>query len=463
MEILEATEGELLFQGLKTTHSSISTDSRTIKNNSIFVALKGPNHNAHLHLEEAVQKGATCLLASEKEIPKKALSFIKKSGAALIFVDDTLRALAKLARHHRNRARARVVAITGSNGKTSTRALTEMVLKAAHSVHSTQGNFNNEVGLPLTLFRLQGDEDYSILELGMNAPGEMTRLGHMAAPDIAVITCIGASHLEGLTDLDGVAKAKGELLDTLNKGAVVILNGDDPYLVDLAEKKGISPIFYGFSPQAHVRATNLSWKDGAQHFTLWAGEKKTDASLPLAGKFMVQNALAASAVGLEAGLDLDTIARALSRATTEKGRFTICQSQSGLKVIDDTYNANPLSVAAALETLAQIRGEESAAAVFGDMLELGDNAADYHREIGEKAALSGICRLYLTGAFAKEIQKGALKAGMDPSAITLDDKRALTRRICTETTPGEWVLVKGSRSMGMEQIVFDLISGQSTS
>ena len=457
-DLLKATEGSLAFEGPNTTHASISTDTRTIEKNSIFVALKGPNHDAHHFLLEAASAGASCLVATHNGMKGLDLTPIKKSGATLVLVDDTLKALGQLARYHLKRCSARVVAITGSNGKTTTRSLTQAVLEMSHKVHATCGNFNNEVGLPLTLFRLTNKETYSVLELGMSAPGEISRLGAICRPHVAVITCIGESHLEGLGDLKGVAMAKGELLDTLSSDGRIILNADDPRLQKLAKQKGVSPIWYGLSCEADVRARDISWDGSFQHFTLCAQGRETKVRLPLAGRFMVSNALAAAAVGLEAGLPLEEIAKGLETGGTESGRLTIKENQSGLHIIDDTYNANPLSMGAALETLKELKGNHRSIAALGDMLELGEEASRYHQELGQKAARSGLWRLYVTGIFSRDVEKGALEAGMAPSSIFTGDKDALAQRIATETASGDWVLVKGSRSVKMEQVVSHLLS-----
>lgn len=456
-DVLTATGGTLAFGDRHATHASISTDTRTIKNHTIFVALKGENHDAHRFLVDAAKAGATCIVGTPEGVTDPMGAALNESGTSLVLVPDTLEALGRLARYHRERSQAKVVAITGSNGKTTTRALTEAVLSTEFSVHATRGNFNNEVGLPLTLFRLQGDEGFSVLELGMNAPGEMTRLGHICTADTAVITCIGESHLEGLGSVEGVAQAKGELLETLKPGGTIILNADDPHLKALAERRGLAPIWFGFSQGAHVRAENLHWRDGAQHFTLCAKGETQTVTLPLAGRFMVQNALAAAAVGIEAGVPLNQIAQGLARVKPEKGRLTVCESQRGVHVIDDTYNANPTSVRGAITALKQVHSGGRAIAVLGDMGELGEHTATLHQKVGEAVAESGLDALYLCGDNAQEIRRGALDKGFSPQAICIDGKERLIERLLNETDKGDWVLVKGSRFMGMEQVVGALL------
>ncbi len=456
-DILTATEGTLAFGDPHAIHASISTDSRTIQNNCLFVPLVGPDHDGHRFIDTAIHGGARCILAQASIIREMDTTPWHRAGVSLILVESTLGALGRLARFRRDASPARLVAITGSNGKTTTRALTASVLSTRHTVHATHGNFNNEVGLPLTLFRLAPGHTWSVVELGMNAPGEMRRLGHICRADIAVITCIGEAHLEGLGTLAKVTEAKAELLETLAPGATLIFNGDDPQLKKLARDRGLAPIWYGFSPDAQVRAEAVRWDGERQHFTLCHGGASQATSIPLAGAFMVQNALAAAAVGIEAGLSLPEIARGLENATTETGRLTLHHTPGGLHLIDDTYNANPLSMAAALETLTRVSHGKRSMAVLGDMRELGPEAPRFHRELGIKAASCGIQTLYITGEFAEEVRTGAMEAGLSPASIHTGDKDTLIRHITRHIHKGEWVLIKGSRSMSMEQVVTDLL------
>ena len=458
-DVLTATGGKLAFGDPNAIHAPISTDSRTIEDNSIFIAIEGPIYDGHRYISTAIDKGARCIVASGSKMEALSTKGWEERGVSLVLVEDTLLALGLLARFRRDASGVRLVAITGSNGKTTTRALTASVLSTCHAVHATRGNFNNEVGLPLTLFRLAPEHRWSVVELGMNAPGEMTRLGRICRADIAVITCIGEAHLEGLGTVTGVTEAKAELLDTLSPSATIILNGDDPHLRALAARRGLAPIWYGFCEDAHVRAERVTWDGTHQHFTLCHGEESIRMSIPLAGDFMVQNALAAAAVGIEAGLSLAKIAQGLESSTTESGRLTIHHTESGMHLIDDTYNANPLSMRAALDTLSRLQGEGRALAVLGDMRELGENAPRFHRELGAKAAASGVTKLYITGDFSEKVKQGALEAGLSADLIHTGEKGALIRRITSDTHKGDWILVKGSRSMGMEQIVTDLLAG----
>ncbi|SCX75404.1 UDP-N-acetylmuramoyl-tripeptide--D-alanyl-D-alanine ligase [Desulfoluna spongiiphila] len=456
-DVLAATGGKLAFGDPNATHASVSTNSRTIEDNSVFVALKGPSFDGHRYIDSAIDKGSRCIVAASASVAGMETESWQSRGVSLVLVDDTLAALGRLGRFRRDQSEVRLIAITGSNGKTTTRALTASVLGVRHPVHATRGNFNNEVGLPTTLLDLAPDHRWAVVELGMNAPGEMTRLGRICRADIAVITCIGEAHLEGLGTVAQVAAAKAELLDTLDEGATVILNGDDPHLRQIAADRGLSPVWYGFCDDAHVRAENISWDGTYQHFTLCHSGTKVQAAVPLAGTFMVQNALAAAAAGLQAGLSLTDVAQGLETASFESGRLTIQETASGIHVIDDTYNANPLSMEAALTALSRLKGTNRALAVLGDMRELGEEAPRFHRELGAKAAESGIAGLYTCGEFAGEVRQGALGAGLPDHCIHTGEKDALIQRITHDIHTGDWILVKGSRSMGMEQIVNDLL------
>jgi UDP-N-acetylmuramoyl-tripeptide--D-alanyl-D-alanine ligase len=312
------------------------------------------------------------------------------------------------------------------------------------------------VGVPLTLLRLDSTHEWAVLELGMNHPGEIARLGDICRPDIGLITNIGPAHLEGLGSLEGVMHAKGELIEKVNPGGSVILNADDPMTERLARKTSEPPVLFGLSETAHIRGTNAADVPGGVAFTLETREGRTKVKLPVPGKFMIVNALAAAAVGRAAGIPLSEIKAGLENFKPIKGRMNLIALRDGITVIDDTYNANPGSMKAALLTLKDQKKGRRGIAVLGDMLELGEASRDLHREIGMFAARSGISRLYATGDYADGVLEGAAEGGMTTRDLFSGPKLDIFKDLTRELSTGDWVLVKGSRGMRMETLVQDL-------
>jgi UDP-N-acetylmuramoyl-tripeptide--D-alanyl-D-alanine ligase len=350
-----------------------------------------------------------------------------------------------------------VTAITGSNGKTTTRQMTASVVSQRFDTLSTKKNFNNNIGLPLTLLELCPKHRWAVVELGMNAPGEIDLLARICKPDIGVITNVGPAHLEGVGTIEGVMRAKGELLGRIRSGGTAVLNFDDERVRRLGEQAACRVMFYGLSASAAVRAEALEAVDGGTRFTLrlpdGTGER---VLLNLPGQFMVVNALAAAAVGCLVGLSPSDIRAGLEHFEPVAGRMNISIIGTGIHLIDDTYNANPASMAAALTTLAALRKDRRSFAVLGDMRELGDHADALHRELGVIAAESGLQVLFVCGEFAEAVARGALEAGMAPDKVIAGDKAHLLKCLIERLKPDDWVLVKGSRAMAMEETVSGL-------
>lgn len=455
-EILEATGGDLLSGDLEHSFSGISIDSRSISMDKLFVAIKGDTHDGHSFTGDVIERGVSGLLIDRTKthtLPGKEPT----DGIVCVTVNDTIKALGDLAAFHRKRSRAAVVAITGSNGKTSTRKMTAEVVSRRFSTLSTYGNLNNHIGLPLTLLNLSVDHKWAVLELGMNHPGEIKRLGEICSPDIGVITNIGPAHLEGLGSLDAVMHAKGELLEEIKPDGTAVLNADDPRLVHLAHYTSRKVLFFGRSKNARIRALSVKGTETGLCFALALPEERITVDLKTRAVFMISNALAAAAVGYLLGLTAGEIKDGLEEFKPVTGRMNILKTGRGITIIDDTYNANPDSMKAAINTLRSLKGNHTGMLVAGDMLELGEHAESMHRNIGRIAAGSDIAKLYVSGEFARIVAAGAMDENMDSGNIFTGTKEKILADIKYRLRPGDWVLVKGSRGMTMETIVQDLL------
>lgn len=452
-EIIEATAGELVCGDLQHGFSKIFIDSRMTADDGVFVAICGENHDGHTFLPAVVDQGGRGLVVKREKIEQLPLAAWKTMGVVCIAVADTTRALGDLAAFHRRRSPASVVGITGSNGKTTTRQFTASVVAQQYSTLATAGNFNNQIGLPLTLLGLAPGHQWAVVELGTNNPGEIARLADICSPDIGVITNIGPAHLEGLGSIEGVAREKGSLLDGLRKDGTAVLNADDARILQLARQTRRRVVLYGLSAKAAVRATEVQQHEAGISFTLNMADEKIAIRLNTVGSFMVTNALAAAAVGYRLGLSGSAIKAGLEAFIPVSGRMNILHTAKGIHIIDDTYNANPDSMQVALSTLKRMRAGSRGIFVAGDMLELGGQAPALHGKIGARAAQSGISRLYAVGEFADQVVSGARDEGMPAASTITGSRREIIADLIGWLQPGDWLLVKGSRGMAMEKIV----------
>ena len=451
-KIIEATGGVLQYGSYDASFTGISIDSRTTSHGDLFVAIVGTNHDGHRYAVDGItlgQKGVIINKSTEIDLPHEKW---RKEGFFCIAVKNTTRALGDLAAYNLKRAGLPVVAITGSNGKTSTRRMTLAVMQQKFRVLSPQGNLNNEIGLPLTLLECRYDHTLAVLELGMNHFGEIRRLAEICKPDIGVITNVGPAHLEGVGSIDGVAQAKGELLEHIKPDGTVVLNADDIHLRHLATHCDHKILFFGFSKTADVGAENVDYGHLDTSFTLRLPQARIGVRLHTPGQFMVANALAAAANGYLMGLSPEQICTGLESYRSQKGRLDISVTSLGINLIDDTYNANPASMVAMLELLSQTKGSKRAIFVCGDMFELGQQTESLHQNIGVAAAKTGVDRLYATGQFAPSIAAGAKKEGIQSERIFIGTKAEIISALTTQLQPDDWVLVKGSRAMAMETI-----------
>lgn len=430
------------FEGHDAEFESISTDTRTLAPGQLFIALSGPNFNANDFVADAAKKGAAAAIVSQP------LSV----SIPTIKVDDTRIALAHLARHQREEAKIPVIAVTGSCGKTTTRALLASVFGQMGHVLASEGSFNNDIGVPLTLLRLTPNHDYAIVEMGANHPGEIANLTQLVHPNVAIITNAGRAHLEGFGDLDGVACAKGEIFQGLPLDGVAIVNNDDRY-ADLWRNLVGSRrlVTFAIEHPADVMATDISLnQQSLPRFRLRLPEHEIEINLPLMGKHNVMNALAAAAAAYALDVPINSIKRGLETVAAVKRRLNEYKGYKGATIIDDSYNANPSSVAAAIDVLAKRPGDS--VLVFGDMLELGEGADVLHAEIGTKALQSGITRLYCYGNHSRYAAKAFGEHGYH-----FENQESLLRALCDYLHKDATVLIKGSLGMKMNNITAALL------
>ncbi len=454
------------------TFSHINTDSRTITPTQVFLALEGENFDGHDFIQGLLAKGIQGFVAKKGYLATLApalVAQIKKKGLLFFETKDTLTALGFLARYQRLRSNVKLIAITGSNGKTTTRKITQEIFRTRFNTLATKGNFNNEIGMPLTLLNLSRAHEWAVIEMGMNHPGEISRLSQIACPDIAIVTNTAGAHLEGLKTPDNVAKAKGEIFEHVRKNGHAILFADDKrrqILESCARKnKNISEIlFFGTDPKtgskyktpSDTRAKNIEIKGETSHFTIADKKGRACYSIGSPAPFMVNNALAAITAARIAKISSQGIKTGLDAFTPVSGRMKMDQLANGINLIDDTYNANPASMTQALKTLGLVAKEKKSFAIFGDMLELGSDSDQLHREVGHLAAGANLAHLYLFGKQVAHLLAGALEKGLSKDRIFWGTKQEIGRLVLQQAQKGDWILLKGSRGMAMETIIFDM-------
>lgn len=457
-QILTATGGSRVAGNGDAVFSGIGIDSRTIDPDHLFVAIAGEVHDGHRFVDDVLDRGLKGVIAGEAHLPRLPLERMRADGIVCVAVADTTRALGDLARFNRRRGSLKVLAVTGSNGKTSTRMFMERVVSETFATLGTRGNLNNHIGLPLTLLRLAPDHRVAVLELGMNHAGEITRLGRICEPDVGVITNVGPAHLEGLGSIEQVALAKAELLQTIRPGGTAILNADDPRVAAMAHGLDHPVVSFGTSPDAMVRAEDIRHIDTGLAFLLTTPSGRMPVTLTSPVRAMVSNALAAAAAGEVMGVPLEHIRAGIESFTPLAGRMGIRTPGRDIRLVDDTYNANPSSMAAAIESMAGMRASRRTIAVLGDMLELGPQSAELHRSVGRLVGEARIDRLYAAGDFASAVAEGARERHMAAEYIFCGTKEAIIDRLTHALRPGDLILVKGSRGMAMEQVVQAIVS-----
>jgi UDP-N-acetylmuramoyl-tripeptide--D-alanyl-D-alanine ligase len=432
-----ATKGSLY--GSDVTFVAVTTDSRKVAAGDLFVALKGERFDGHDYVAQCFEQGALAAMVSHE----------MAAGKSQLQVPDTRLGLGDLAAYWRSKFSIPLMAITGSNGKTTVKEMLASILReacGADAVLATEGNLNNDIGLPLTLLKLRENHRYAVAEMGMNHPGEIAYLTRIARPTVALINNAGAAHLQGLGSVEAVARAKGEIFEGLSAEGIAVINADDaaaPMWKRLAAPHRV--ITFGLEHHADVSADYVLEPDGSQ-LHLKTEQGNFEARLAVPGLHNVKNALAATAAALAMGVPLATIVDGLAAFSGVKGRLQRKTGCCGAVVVDDTYNANPASMRAAIGVLANMPGKKIF--VMGDMGELGADAAEMHREIGAEAKAAGIDALYALG----ELSRNAATA-FGSGASHFDSAEALGMTLRNELTAGTAVLVKGSRFMRMERVV----------
>lgn len=420
----------------------IVTDSRKVEEGFLFVPIKGARVDAHDFIDGVMEKGALCTL-TERELGEKSFPYIK--------VNSSLQAVKDIAEFYLKQLSIPVVGITGSVGKTSTKEMIAAVLEEKYNVLKTKGNFNNELGVPLTVFGLRPDHEIAVLEMGISDFGEMHRLAKIARPDTCVITNIGLCHLEFLKSRDGILKAKTEIFDFLESDGHVILNGDDDKLITVRDVKGIKPLFFGVDNHQGVWADEIESK-GLKGIScrIHAGEESFKVLIPIPGRHMVYNALAGTAVGLTYGMNMEEIKKGIESLQSLSGRFHIIETGKRT-IVDDCYNANPVSMKASLDVLQDALGRR--VAILGDMGELGKDEVEMHREVGVYAAARDIDKIICVGELAGDMAEAARLAAPTKDIVHFAKKEGLMEALPEMIRDGDTILVKASHFMEFEKVV----------
>ena len=452
-------DAKMLPEAVSAEHTqaqSVVLDSRLVEPGGIFIATRGEHVDGHSFIDQVFDAGALGVICEEAPVQPKG---------AYILVEDSFLALKDLAEYYRSQLDIKVVGITGSVGKTSTKEFVASVLSQKYRVLKTEGNYNNEVGLPLTVLRIREDCEVAVLEMGISDFGEMHRLSKIAKPDVCLITNIGQCHLENLGTRDGILKAKTEIFDFMQEGGQICLNGDDDKLVTIREVRGSIPVFFGCGSNNAVYADNyenrgLIGSRAQIHMKGIAGHDACsfEAEIPLPGEHMLYNALAATAAGMLFGLTAEEIQEGIRTVKAVDGRSHVIRTDR-LTLIDDCYNANPVSMKAALDLLHMTELSEvfedaaRKVAVLGDMFELGTDEAALHREVGIYAAKKQIDVLVCVGNLCKYMYEGAQAVRSVTNCYYFEDKEALEAQMDTVIQDGDLVLVKASHGMHFEELI----------
>ncbi|MBW2631100.1 MAG: UDP-N-acetylmuramoyl-tripeptide--D-alanyl-D-alanine ligase [Deltaproteobacteria bacterium] len=455
-EIIAATEGILVKGNPEGVFEGLSTNSEDVIGGNLFIPLIGERFDGHSFIPDAIKNGASGLLVQrgEEEITGRV-----PGDLSVVLVDDTLRALGNIANLWRNKFTIPVVAVTGSSGKTTTKEMIATVAGLSGNVLKSRGNYNNLVGLPLSLLELKPGHEMAVIEMGTNRRGEIERLTTIAEPDIGVITNIGPAHLEGFGSVDVVMEEKGDLFSNMKDNGVAVTNRDDEFSRILADRWMGRNISFGIDENAFVRAERIFMRgERGVSFTLEMGGIGKGIDMNVVGRHNIYNALACAAACQAMDIEYDLICEGLSAFRQIQGRMDVHRLKSGGIVIDDTYNANPASAMEALKALSDLKGNNESIVIFGDMLELGEEAERLHEKIGRAMADTGVGSVFLRGGFSGAVARGAIEGGLREDHIyfaeTPDRIMETLRSLLREE---DWILVKGSRNMKMEEFLQAII------
>lgn len=449
-DIVKATEGTLLCGAKDTSIEHLSIDSRTMKGADLFVPLIGEKVDAHRFIDQAFTSGAVATLTSEHDQMEDARPWIR--------VADTKKALQAIGAYYRQRLQLPLIGITGSVGKTTTREMIAAALSARYRVYKTPGNSNSQVGVPITLSEITSMDEIGVLELGMSEPGELTVIARIAQMDMAVITNVGVTHIEQLGSQENIYQEKLMIQDGLKDGGVLLLNGDDERLRETWAKTGCSTVYYGTGENSHYRTEDIRICDGYPSFIAVCRNQRIPVRLSVMGMHNVNNAMVALAVADYSQVPLTDAAKKLEEFTGFQNRQQIYE-KNGITIIDDTYNASPVSMRAGLAVLNSMQGARRRIAVLADMKELGSKAPEFHREIGSFIARNPVDLVFTLGDLAKEIEIGIRAGGADCICrnFAADDREGLIEQLDKVLLPGDCVLLKGSNSMKLDEVAACLI------
>ncbi|UNL85205.1 UDP-N-acetylmuramoyl-tripeptide--D-alanyl-D-alanine ligase [Priestia koreensis] len=448
-EIQQMIPGSELVNGANITISGVSTDTRKIEKNNLFVPLVGDNFNGHRFVNTALENGAGAVLwaRSEGEYP---------ADTPVLLVDNTLEAMQQLAKSYLQQLSVKVVGVTGSNGKTTTKDMIEAILSTTYKVLKTEGNFNNHIGLPLTVFRLEEDTDIAILEMGMSARGEIELLSNIGTPDVAVITNIGESHLLDLGSRDGIAEAKLEIVKGLQQDGVLIYNGDEPLLTSRVPAMNLKTVTVGEGKELDYYPVSIEQTSSETKFVI-SKDADLTFTMPVLGKHNVHNALTAIAVGEQFNIPFETIAKGLKNLHLTNMRMEMVKGKDGLSIINDAYNASPTSMKAAIQLVQDLDGFNQKLVVLGDMLELGEDENKFHYEVGASLDPNKIDYVFVYGPLSQYLAQGAKQVFPEDRVLYFDDKELLAEKLASVVHPEDLVLIKASRGMKLEEIISNLM------
>ena len=453
-DIINATNGNLVLGSLSSRVARISTDTRTIQKGDMFFALDGVNYDGHNFVEQAILNGAVgAVISNSKKVANLLTTGYGKH--TLIEVTDTLKALGDLAKFYRSRLQTKFIAVTGSNGKTTTKDMIYHVLSNFKTVSRSRKSFNNFIGVPLTIFDVDATKDFCVAEMGTNAPGEIRRLSEIIFPNFAVLTNISYTHLEGLGSIEGVANAKSELIDNMAEDGVLITNADDDWCNRIASRFKGKAISFGFDKNANIKASNVKRNDKGFVFTV---NDSFNVDLPILGKHNVYNALAVIAICEAVGISMENICNKFVGFKLPSMRMEkhVC---GDVVVINDGYNSNPSSMTAALEELAQLEVPGRKVLICGDMLELGNYTEQLHKKIGTKVANKNIDLLWTVGPFSRFMAEGAIAGGMSRDKIlSCETSEEVCSSVASQLRKDDTILIKGSRKLELESVLAQIES-----
>ncbi len=443
-EVARATGGHLVQGDPGTPLRSVSTDSRSCSPGALFVALRGPRRDGHDFVGDASRRGAAAALVTRP----------LEVALAQVHVPDTRVALLPLAAAWRARFPVTVVGVTGSVGKSTTVQMVAAVLRTRFPVRASQPEWNAELGVPLTVFGLRPEHRYAVVELAMRGMGQIAELCCVVRPHVGIVTRVGAAHTEQLGSVERVAQAKAELVEALPPDGVAILNGDDPLVRGMAGRTAAKVVLCGTADDCEVRADRVEVAEDGVRFVVRVGRESVQGFLPVPSRHLVANALAAVAAGLQAGVALEEAVEALREFRPPRMRLEVVRASGDVLVVNDAYNASPLSVEAALEAARALRTGRRLVAVLGEMRELGELEVPAHREVGRRCAVEGVDLLVAVGERSRELAQAALQAGLPRDRVVwVPDAQAAALELSGRLRAGDVVLVKGSRAVGLERVV----------